>query len=66
VALVWSLARFVHAVEEYGERVLAQAHRILRDALGTVRQRRPRPADDHGPRRRFGLAFESRPPPLPV
>jgi hypothetical protein len=64
VALAWSLARWVHAVEEYGERVLEQAHRLLRAVLRGTRMRRPRPTDDLGPRRRFGLAFESRPPPL--
>jgi hypothetical protein len=66
VALAWSLARWLHAVEDYGERMLAHAHRILRAALRVVRPRYARPDDDHGPRRRFGLAFESRPPPLPA
>jgi len=66
VALAWSLARWLHAVEDYGERTLAHAHRILRAALHAVRPRHARPDDDRGPRRRFGLAFESRPPPLPA
>ncbi|HZT14476.1 MAG TPA: hypothetical protein VFA19_00885 [Gaiellaceae bacterium] len=64
VALAWSVARWVHAVEEYGVRVLARARRILRAALVAPRSRHVRPGDDLRPRRRFGLAFESRPPPL--
>ena len=64
VALAWSLARWVHAVEDYGRRTLERARLILHTALRPVRPRRCRPVDDRGPRRRFGLAFESRPPPL--
>lgn len=65
VALAWSLARWVHAVEDYGRRTLERARLILQAALRPARsRRRRRPADDHGPRRRFGLAFECRPPPL--
>jgi hypothetical protein len=64
VALAWSLANWVHAVEDYGRRTLERARLILNAALRPVRSRRRRPADDRGPRRRFGLAFESRPPPL--
>jgi len=67
VALAWSVARWVHEVEDYGERTLAKACRMLRAALDAVPSHRfTRPADDSGPRRRFGLAFESRPPPLAV
>jgi hypothetical protein len=53
---------------------LGDVERIAADALATARRlaaapRRvaaahPRPDDDHTPRSRFGLAFESRPPPL--
>jgi hypothetical protein len=64
VAVAWSLASWLRAVEEHGERTLAYAHRILHAALRAVRSRRGRPLDDAGPRRRFGLAFESRPPPF--
>ncbi len=64
VALAWSVARWVHAVEEYGVRVLACARRILRATLAGARTSHGRPGDDLRPRRRFGLAFESRPPPL--
>lgn len=64
IALAWSLARWVHAVEDYGRRTLERARLILTAGLRPVRSRRRRPVDDRGPRRRFGLAFESRPPPL--
>lgn len=65
VALAWSLARWVHAVEDYGRRTLEHARSVLHAAFRVAAARpRPRPADDHGPRRRFGLAFECRPPPL--
>ena len=65
VALAWSLASWVHAVEDYGRRTLERARLILHAALRIVRTRRRYvPVNDDGPRRRFGLAFESRPPPL--
>lgn len=64
VALAWSLARWVHAVEDYGRRTLERARLILRAALRPAPTRFHRPVDERGPRRRFGLAFESRPPPL--
>lgn len=63
VAVAWSLARWVQAVEEYAERTLARACRML-SATIVAAPRRRRPAGDRTPRRRFGLAFESRPPPL--
>jgi hypothetical protein len=50
------------------ERIAADAVELARRLVGraasrsTVRPRRE--AGDHGPRSRFGLAFESRPPPL--
>jgi hypothetical protein len=67
VALAWSVTGWLRAVEEYGVRTLAHARRILRAALdASAPRRRVRPVDDAGPRRRFGLVFESRPPPLPV
>lgn len=65
VALVWRLARWVRAVEEYAGLTLARARRVLRSALAE-RFRHARPGDDSAPRRRFGLTFESRPPPLPA
>ncbi|HEX7084605.1 MAG TPA: hypothetical protein VF186_10870 [Gaiellaceae bacterium] len=65
VALAWSVAHWVREVEEYAVRTLARVRRIL-DAAGERVTEHAFPADDHGPRRRFGLAFESRPPPLPA
>ncbi len=59
-----------HAVEGW----LADVERIAADAVAQARRlvgcssqptvRACRDAGDHGPRSRFGLAFESRPPPL--
>jgi hypothetical protein len=66
VALAWQLATWLHEIEDFADRTLARARRIL---TATVRTRasHARPTDDDGaPRRRFGLAFESRPPPLPA
>ncbi|HZQ82677.1 MAG TPA: hypothetical protein VFB25_11950 [Gaiellaceae bacterium] len=65
VALAWRLAGWLHEIEDFADRTLAHARRVLR-ALGRTRARHARPTDDSGPRRRFGLAFESRPPPLPA
>jgi hypothetical protein len=63
VALCWGVVRdWLADVEEYAAATLAHARRILRSSS---RPRRPaRPGDDRAPRRLFGLAFESRPPPL--
>ena len=66
VALAWSVSRWLRAVEEFGVRAIAHARRIMRAVLQRERPRHARPVDDVGPRRRFGLAFESRPPPLPA
>ncbi len=63
VALAWSVAHWVREVEEYAVRTLDRVREILGAALEPVRQHLL-PVDDRGPRRRFGLAFESRPPPL--
>jgi hypothetical protein len=62
-AFVWRFARWLHDVEDYARGTLARARRVLTAVLRT-RPAHPRPADDSRPRRRFGLAFESRPPPL--
>lgn len=62
VAFAWRFAGWLHDVEDYARGTLARARRVLTAVL----RRRPahsRPTDDSGPRRRFGLAFESRPPP---
>ena len=63
IALGWRLASWLYAIEDYAGRTLARARRIL-GAAPRVRRSFPRPVDDSGPRRRFGLAVESRPPPL--
>jgi hypothetical protein len=65
VALAWRLAGWLHEIEDFADRTLAHARRIL-TAVVRVATTHARPADDIGPRRRFGLAFESRPPPLPA
>ena len=63
VALAWSVRRWLRAVEEFGARAIEQAVSILRAAFRDA-PRHPRLDEDHAPRRRFGIAFESRPPPL--
>jgi len=63
VALAWGFGRWLQAVEEYGAQAIATARRLLVAAARPGVARR-RPADDCTPRRRFGLAFESRPPPV--
>jgi hypothetical protein len=65
VAIAWRFASWLHDVEEYADRAFARVRRILTAARRSA-ARRPRAADDTAPRRRFGLAFESRPPPLPA
>jgi hypothetical protein len=63
VACAWRFASWLHEVEDYVERTFARVRRILSDTL-RITPGTPRPADDSAPRRRFGLSFESRPPPL--
>jgi hypothetical protein len=65
VAVAWRFARWLHEVEDYACRTLARACRLLTAALA-LPVRRVRAAVDAAPRRRFGLAFECRPPPLPA
>jgi hypothetical protein len=65
VAVVWRLAGWLYEIEAYADRTLERVRRIL-TAPARTRRRHPRPTDDTAPRRRFGLAFESRPPPLPA
>jgi hypothetical protein len=63
IAVLWRVASWLYDVEEYAERAIARVRHILNAAFRreTIHAR---PVDDSGPRRRFGLAFESRPPPL--
>jgi hypothetical protein len=63
VAVAWRFARWLHEVEDYASRTLARVRRLLIAPLALPIRRR-RFSADAGPRRRFGLAFESRPPPL--
>ena len=63
VACAWRFASWLDEVEDYVERAFARVRRILTDALAAAAATH-RPTDDSAPRRRFGLAFESRPPPL--
>jgi hypothetical protein len=64
VACAWRFASWLHDVEDYVERTFERVRRILTHALRVTSTNYHRPADDSGPRRRFGLSFESRPPPL--
>jgi hypothetical protein len=62
LALGWgAVRRWLADVENYAAASFACARRMLR---APAPARRARPTDDRGPRRLFGLAFESRPPPL--
>jgi hypothetical protein len=63
VAMAWRLASWLYELEDFADRSLARARRVLAVVRRLV-PRFARPTDDSGPRRRFGLAFESRPPPL--
>ncbi len=63
LALGWGAVRdWLADVEEYAAATVAFVHRILRAV--TAAPHPYRPTDNRGPRRLFGLAFESRPPPL--
>jgi hypothetical protein len=67
VAFIWRFATWLYEVEEYAVRTIARVRRILTAALSpSTRRAHSRAADDAAPRRRFGLSFESRPPPLPA
>lgn len=65
VAVVWrGVAGWLSDYETYARETAAYVERLVRGVAPFV----PRRADsgDAGPRRFFGLAFESRPPPAPV
>jgi len=60
-------AGWLYAVEDYADSTIERARRILGAAFHAQTPPHPRAGDDDAaPRRRFGLAFESRPPPLPA
>jgi hypothetical protein len=64
-AFAWRFARWLYDVEDFAHSTLEHVRRILTVAV-PPRPRYARPGDDAAPRRRFGLSFESRPPPLPA
>jgi len=65
VAALWRVAGWLYEVEDYAASTIDRARRILSAAFGALPVPHPHAADNDGaPRRRFGLAFESRPPPL--
>jgi len=66
VAALWRVARWLYEVEDYAVSTIARARRILSAAFHAQVPPHPRAGDDAAPRRRFGIAFESRPPPLPA
>ncbi len=65
VAALWRVAGWLYDVEDYAASTIDRARRILSAAFGALPVPHPHAAGtDAAPRRRFGLAFESRPPPL--
>ncbi len=67
VAVLWRVAGWLYDVEEYAASALARARRILSEAFRALPSPHARAVDaDAAPRHRFGLAFESRPPPQPA
>jgi hypothetical protein len=66
VALAWSaVARWLSEYERYAQDTCARAGRLSRAASPSPRTARTETAAAP-PRKLFGLAFESRPPPLPA
>lgn len=63
LAIGWGAVRdWLADVEGYASSTFDRVFRILR--ASNTPDRRPWPADERAPRHLFGLAFESRPPPL--
>jgi hypothetical protein len=63
VALAWgAVARWLNEYERYARDTCARAERLARS--GVLRREQPRDTVSLPPRKLFGLAFESRPPPL--
>ena len=63
IAALWRVASWLYEVEEFAARAFARIRRILTAVVTSVGARL-RADDDHAPRRRFGLSFEARPPPV--
>jgi len=63
IAALWRVASWLYEVEEFAARAFARVRKLLGAALTGVTEL-PRADDDAAPRRRFGLAFECRPPPV--
>jgi hypothetical protein len=67
VAALWRVAGWLHDVEEYAASTIAHARRILTAAFAALPAPHVRAgATDAAPRHRFGISFESRPPPQPA
>jgi hypothetical protein len=64
VAAVWRFASWVYEVEDYAVRTLARCRKLLGASFRAPKSHPRATDDDSAPRRRFGLAFECRPPPL--
>jgi hypothetical protein len=64
VAVVWgAVAGWLADYERFAEATVAHAHRAVRPSQALPARRT---TDARAPRRLFGLAFESRPPPVPA
>ena len=63
VAFAWRFARWLYDVEDFAHRTLERVRRML-TLTPRPASRYARAGNDTAPRRRFGLVFESRPPPL--
>jgi hypothetical protein len=66
VAMLWRLASWLYEIEDFADRTLARVRRILGRCTAQPPMHHAPACDDAAPRRRFGLVFESRPPPLPA
>jgi hypothetical protein len=65
VALAWSaVSRWLNEYELYAQETCARAERLA--AARAIATPQPRTRFVFPPRKLFGLAFESRPPPLPA
>ena len=63
IAALWRVASWLSEVEAFAQRAFARVRKLLGASVAGLVDT-PRADDDVAPRRRFGLAFECRPPPL--